>query len=112
MPEWTACELFEDDRCNTQSKREKDEGLVVPEWTASFDCLDFQEDRREGGLGGYSINLSSHCGGSTSTQMSEILSSGWVRLRSKIRRLNILRIACVNMVGQTHQTKSRDRTRR
>ena len=53
-----------------------------------------------GGLGGYSINLSSHCGGSTSTQMSEILSSGWVRLRSKIRRLNILRIACVNMVGQ------------
>ena len=65
-----------------------------------------------GGLGGYSINLSSHCGGSTSTQISEILSSGWVRLRSKIRRLNILRIACVNMVGQTHQTKSRDRTSR
>ena len=53
VPEWTACELFEDDRCNTQSKREKDEeGLVVPEWTASFDCLDFQEDRREGRIGG------------------------------------------------------------
>ena len=54
VPEWTASELFENDRCkrrpvqaNNQSNREKDEGgLVVPEWTASFDCLDFQEDRR------------------------------------------------------------------